>query len=714
MAGTVVEAPNVDEEAGGLRVLLEDLSDPRSLIDNTGSSLMAAGSTSPQMDVSALVVAQQHAAAHQARAAAALEQADAAEEHNHHQNHPQLRQVVNNVHSQQPQVPEKAPLSSTPPPPSTVTQDLPQQTVPHATPIKIPSRSTVEEGNGMPNTPGTSDLAVSVVSPSNICLCQQPARIPRPRNAFILFRQHNQAAVVAKHPGKPNPEISKIIGEMWRESSQDAKNLWQRHADEEKRKHFVRYPEYRYQPRRNGKKNAAAAAAAAAGSSAGASGGSSGGAVSPPLETAICSTCGGRTGSLSTPQTPATPGSAVPKTPGPQIPHSARTPTSAPLPSKRRRAGTEEDTPRGSTGSPAGPMGEQAGIEALLQLGSQGDDENIVVTELQASTKRQKMNGGSPTTDVLATSPLQNSLYSGHFSPQPHNPNIDPFLQQNGFEQSMSSLDAEGNLTNGPHQISSFSSELSEPHTPKPLSPMQKINAFNSICRPLSTAGSSRLPVIAIEGDDIEAVSELFHAVVKLISNSDPIEVINEPEIFASEQSHRLEGSAEINDGLLMLAGGGNDLDSTSVLKDSEDDIEAAKYLDHVALWRRRCVQIKNAVMHGNSASQRMVLVNRYMVSRSNSASAKLPSDGLSALQHWQWCATVWRGCIGPDMTIYVVNVPNGSIGGDAVEAKEGGKVVFVKKEVGELGRKTWEEKVIRRLVFEVGEIVRSLKGFMG
>jgi len=49
--------------------------------------------------------------------------------------------------------------------------------------------------------------------------------------AFILFRQHNQAAVVAKHPGKPNPEISKIIGEMWRESSQEAKNLWQRHAD---------------------------------------------------------------------------------------------------------------------------------------------------------------------------------------------------------------------------------------------------------------------------------------------------------------------------------------------------------------------------------------------------------------------------------------------------------------------------------------------------
>ena len=191
MAETVVEAPNVDEEAGGLRGLLEeDLPDPRGLIDNTDSSLMAAGSTS-QVDVNPMVVAQQHADSHQARAAAALEQADAAEERNHHQGHPQIQHVVNDTHSQQPQVPEKVPVSSTPPPLSTVTQDLPQQIVPHTAPIKIPSGSTVKEENGMPSTPGTSDLALSVVSPSNICLCQQPARIPRPRNGKDCFFKRN-------------------------------------------------------------------------------------------------------------------------------------------------------------------------------------------------------------------------------------------------------------------------------------------------------------------------------------------------------------------------------------------------------------------------------------------------------------------------------------------------------------------------------------------
>jgi hypothetical protein len=49
--------------------------------------------------------------------------------------------------------------------------------------------------------------------------------------AFILFRQHNQAAVVAQNPSKPNPEISKIIGEMWRQCSQEIKDIWLKHAD---------------------------------------------------------------------------------------------------------------------------------------------------------------------------------------------------------------------------------------------------------------------------------------------------------------------------------------------------------------------------------------------------------------------------------------------------------------------------------------------------
>jgi HMG box factor len=49
--------------------------------------------------------------------------------------------------------------------------------------------------------------------------------------AFILYRQHYQAAVVAQNPGLANPEISKIIGEQWRALSTDTKEEWKALAE---------------------------------------------------------------------------------------------------------------------------------------------------------------------------------------------------------------------------------------------------------------------------------------------------------------------------------------------------------------------------------------------------------------------------------------------------------------------------------------------------
>lgn len=102
--------------------------------------------------------------------------------------------------------------------------------------------------------PGTSTLSLSQ-SGSHICLCPSAtARVPRPRNAFILYRQHHHSNVVAENPGKTNPEISKIIGEQWRSLPQNEKDFWIQQGDVEKKSHLERFPDYRYQPRRSSKK----------------------------------------------------------------------------------------------------------------------------------------------------------------------------------------------------------------------------------------------------------------------------------------------------------------------------------------------------------------------------------------------------------------------------------------------------------------------------
>ena len=45
-------------------------------------------------------------------------------------------------------------------------------------------------------------------------------------SAFILYRQRHQAEILAQNPGLPNPEISKIAGELWKAESESVKNEW--------------------------------------------------------------------------------------------------------------------------------------------------------------------------------------------------------------------------------------------------------------------------------------------------------------------------------------------------------------------------------------------------------------------------------------------------------------------------------------------------------
>ncbi|KAK8006680.1 hypothetical protein PG991_012977 [Apiospora marii] len=149
-----------------------------------------------------------------------------------------------------------------------------------------------------------------------ICLCTKAPKVPRPRNAFILYRQHYQAIVAAKNPGLANPDISKLIGEQWREQPEEVKNSWKRLAEEEKVRHQRQYPDYRYQPRRGGKnQNQNGNNAHSAGHKATAAG----------EDPSRCNKCGGRY--IATPRTPSTPFAAA--APPPPLPLTAHTPAMA-------------------------------------------------------------------------------------------------------------------------------------------------------------------------------------------------------------------------------------------------------------------------------------------------------------------------------------------------------------------------------------------------
>ncbi|CCE62307.1 hypothetical protein TPHA_0C01510 [Tetrapisispora phaffii CBS 4417] len=94
------------------------------------------------------------------------------------------------------------------------------------------------------------------------CRCRNYTKagkhIPRPRNAFILFRQQMHGEMFGKYKNllvshgsfKTNSIISKEIGQKWRALSDKEKERWHELAKKEKEEHKLKYTDYKYIPRR--------------------------------------------------------------------------------------------------------------------------------------------------------------------------------------------------------------------------------------------------------------------------------------------------------------------------------------------------------------------------------------------------------------------------------------------------------------------------------
>jgi hypothetical protein len=82
-------------------------------------------------------------------------------------------------------------------------------------------------------------------------------KVPRPKNAFIIFRCHSIPKLHSNQrsgcnrPPTPEKTLSKRAGAAWRELSEDEKQVYRDMAELERLEHQKKYPGYRYQPNRN-------------------------------------------------------------------------------------------------------------------------------------------------------------------------------------------------------------------------------------------------------------------------------------------------------------------------------------------------------------------------------------------------------------------------------------------------------------------------------
>ena len=109
----------------------------------------------------------------------------------------------------------------------------------------------------LPSSPSPSSKSSSSVHPpsaprkktSSRRAAKDPNHIPRPPNAFIIFRSKESGRIKQGSIEKDHRIISQIVGKMWKKMGAEDKKPFVELALDAKREHLKKYPNYRFAPK---------------------------------------------------------------------------------------------------------------------------------------------------------------------------------------------------------------------------------------------------------------------------------------------------------------------------------------------------------------------------------------------------------------------------------------------------------------------------------
>ncbi|CAM1501673.1 Fc.00g036570.m01.CDS01 [Cosmosporella sp. VM-42] len=91
-------------------------------------------------------------------------------------------------------------------------------------------------------------------SQANTTAARAAIRIPRPPNAYILYRKERHHMVKQANPSITNNEISQVLGRAWNLESREVRFKYKDMAEAIKRALLAKYPDYQYKPRKPSEK----------------------------------------------------------------------------------------------------------------------------------------------------------------------------------------------------------------------------------------------------------------------------------------------------------------------------------------------------------------------------------------------------------------------------------------------------------------------------
>ncbi|KAJ3977694.1 hypothetical protein EV361DRAFT_584504 [Lentinula raphanica] len=130
-----------------------------------------------------------------------------------------------------------------------------------SSPISLPevriSRYTLPEFYRPPSPHPHSDqssintypFASMPVATEELPVTDAPPRIPRPPNAFMLFRSNMlKTKAIPATAERRQQQLSKVAGECWNLMSPEEKQVWHDEAARRMREHQLKYPNYKFAP----------------------------------------------------------------------------------------------------------------------------------------------------------------------------------------------------------------------------------------------------------------------------------------------------------------------------------------------------------------------------------------------------------------------------------------------------------------------------------
>lgn len=240
---------------------------------------------------------------------------------------------------------------------------------------------------------------------------------------------------------------------------------------------------------------------------------------------------------------------------------------------------------------------------------------------------------------------------------------------------------------------------------------VSKIKVLTKISPPLAPPGPAspaqeiRGAVVAVEGLDKALLSEIGSFILEYLSKDIPFAITSWSTDAKPKETDREMASAPKS-------------------TDSEERDPFIDYLSIISEWHKKSQEITKYITTTPPTPPDepkappepktrilpvALLPAGFSLSTSDTFALRIPiNDSYAPVDHWQWMATLWRGIIGPDLTVYVSRAGREELskyGG--VEIRQDCPCIVVR--IPE-GSSKMDEKTARRLGFEVVEFVRNVE----